>query len=411
VQKSNNKIKDMKIEFVLSVLGALMILCVLFSIFSCTKEPIGRQPVDGNAPGPITDVSWYATPGGAVFKYTLPDNEDLLYVKATFSRDEGVESESRASIYADSLVIEGFGDVAQKEVSLYAVDRSGNLSSPVVIPDVIPLKPNIFQVGDSLKLVTDFGGIRAKWVNESGNEVSIVVLRKDSVSGEYVNFDRTYSTVRDGDFSIGNNAMEPVAGDYAVYAQDRWGHITETKYYTLTPLFIAEFDKSLFRGTPVPGDCVIMGGYPISNLWDGVRSGGSIVAVQAGDMIMPKAITFDMGVLGNIYRIQVLWRVDPGWEWRGGSAKVMKLYACAELDPTGNWDSWTEIYHYVSIKPSGLPTGQNTAEDMEKFNAGELFDIDLSLPKMRYIRINVYETWGQNDAYQISEITVFGDNR
>jgi hypothetical protein len=380
-------------------------------LYACEEEPVGRQSVDTGAPDPVSNVTWIPTPGGAVFYYTLPDNEDLLCVKALYSRDEGVQSESVASIYADSLVIEGFGDSLKKEVSLYAVDRSGNLSLPVVVRDIIPLKPNIYYVGDSLKLVPDFGGIRAEWINESGDEVAVVVLRKDSVSGEYVTFERTYSTVRDGNFDIGNSSMEPVPGDYAVYAQDRWGHVTETKYYTLTPYFLARFDKGLFRAVSLPGDAIVMSGYPISRLWDEVRSDMSIVAVQAGDMIMPKSITLDMGVLAKIYRIQFLWRVDPSWEWRGGSPALMKVYGCAELDPTGAWNSWTEIYNYISVKPSGLPRGQNTAEDLDKFNAGEMFNIDTSLPKMRYLRISVIETWGLNDAFQISEITVYGDNR
>jgi hypothetical protein len=387
-----------------------MLSCFLLSFVSCTEEPIGRQPVDSDVPDPVSDITWYPIPGGAIFHYNLPDNEDLLYVKALYSRDEGVESESIASIYADSLVIEGFGDTLQKEILLYAVDRSGNLSSPEV-RKITPLKPSIYQIGDSLELSPDFGGIRATWINESGNEFAIVVLRKDSVSGEYKSFEQTYSTVRDGILLIGNNAMEPVPGDYAIYAQDRWGHTTETKYYTLTPIFLAEFDKQLFRGVSLPNDAIIMSSYPISRLWDNVRSNSSIVAVQGGDMIMPKSVTLDMGVLGNIYRIQFLWRVDPNWEWRGGSPHYMKVYGCAELDPTGDWNSWTEIYDYVSIKPSGLPRGENTAEDLERFNAGELFDIDINLPKMRYLRIRVFETWGLNDAWQISEITVYGDNR
>jgi hypothetical protein len=297
-----------------------------------------------------------------------------------------------------------------KKVSLYAVDRSGNLSLPVT-REITPLKPSIYSVGDSLELSSDFGGIRARWINESGDEFVVVVLQKDSASGEYVPMDRAYSTVRNGNLVIGNNAMEAVEGDYAVYAQDRWGHSTEIKYYTLTPLFLAEFDKTLFVGTPIPGDAVIMSQYPIRLMWDGTRSSASVVAVQSGDNIMPKAVTFDMGMPGNIYRIQFLWRVDNSWEYRGGSPRRMKVYACAELDPTGNWDSWTEIYDYVSIKPSGLPMGQNTAEDLEKYNAGEMFDIDLNLPKMRYIRINVYETWGGVDGWQISEVSIFGDNR
>jgi hypothetical protein len=404
IKNMNTKI----VKVILSGIGVPALLCFLLSFLSCNEEPIGRQPVDGDAPSPVSEVTWYPTPGGAVFHYQLPDNEDLLYVKAQFSRDEGVESESIASIYADSLVIEGFGDTLKKEVSLYAIDRSGNVSAPV-IREITPLKPSIYLVGNSLELSADFGGIRARWINESGDEFAVVVLQKDTVNDEYLPIERTYSTVRNGDFAIGNNAMLPVRGDFAIYAQDRWGHSTEIKYYTLTPLFLSEFDKGIFRGVSLPNDAIVMGSYPITRLWDGERSG--FVAVQGGDMIMPKFVTLDMGVLGNIYRIQFLWRIDPNWEWRGGSPVRMKVYGCSELDPTGAWDSWSDIYDSLSIKPSGLPKGQNTAEDLERFNAGELFDIDPSLPKMRYLRISVYETWAAGDNFQIAEITVYGDNR
>ncbi|MDR1156274.1 MAG: DUF4959 domain-containing protein [Bacteroidales bacterium] len=397
------------VRIVLSGFRALAPVCLILSFLSCNEESVGRQPVDGDAPDPVSDVTWYPTPGGAVFRYTLPNDKDLLYVKAVFSRDEGVESESIASIYADSLVVEGFGDTQAKEVSLYAVDRSGNLSLPELVPDVIPLTPNIYGLGHSLELSTDFGGIRAKWMNESGEEFAIVVLQKDSASGEYVTLDRTYSTVRNGDFAVGNNVMEAVEGDFAVYAQDRWGHSTETKYYILTPLFLSEFDKSIFSAVSLPNDATVMGVLPMQNLWDGTRE--DIMAVQGGDMIMPKSLTFDLGVPGNVYRVQFLWRIDPDWEWRGGSPVHMKLYGCAEYDPTGAWNSWTEIYDYWSVKPSGLPKGQNTAEDLEKFNAGEMFDIDPLLPKMRYLRFSVYETWAAGDNFQIAEVTVYGDNR
>jgi hypothetical protein len=396
------------VKVILSGIGALASLCLVFSLFSCAEEPIGRQPVDGDAPNPVQNVTWKPTPGGAIFYYDLPDNEDLLYVKAVYSRDEGVQSESRSSIYADSLVVEGFGDTQQKNVSLYAVDRSGNLSAPFVQP-VTPLEPNIYHIANSLELVSDFGGIRARWTNESGEEFAIVVSQKDSASNEFVPMERIYSTVREGDVSIGNSEMPSVPSEFTVYAQDRWGHSTEIKSYTLTPLFLAEFDKGIFRGVSLPNDAIVMGGMPITNLWDGSRS--NIVAVQGGDMIMPKSLTFDMGILANVYRIQFLWRIDPNWEWRGGSASRMKLYGCAELDPTGNWDSWTEIYDYISVKPSGLPKGQNTAEDLEKFNAGELFEIDPSLPKMRYLRIRIYETWAAGDNFQLGEVTVYGDNK
>ncbi|MDR1223213.1 MAG: DUF4959 domain-containing protein [Tannerella sp.] len=392
----------------LSGVRALTLACLILSFFSCREEPVGRQPVDGDAPDPVSGVSWYATPGGAVFRYTLPDNRDLLYVKAVFSRDEGVESESIASIYADSLVIEGFGDTQAKEVSLYAVDNSGNISLPVT-QEITPLKPNIYSIGDALELTPDYGGIRAKWINESGDEFVIVVLQKDSASDEYVHMEQTFSTVRNGDFGVGNNEMEAVEGDYAVYARDRWGHSTETKYYTLTPLFLAEFDKSLFRETPLPNDGVVAGSQYISRLWDGVRS--SFTAIASGDGIMPKSITFDLGITAQIYRIHLLGYSGGEWVLRGGEPNVFKIYGCAELDPTGSWDSWTEICDHHGVKPSGLPLGQNSAEDIAMYNAGNMFNIDPDLPKMRYLRIRVYETWGGSLAFELGEITVYGDNR
>ncbi|MDR0845133.1 MAG: DUF4959 domain-containing protein, partial [Tannerella sp.] len=110
-----------------NIIITIMFFALVLS--SCKEETIGLQPQDSVPPGPVSDVTYKATPGGVILKYRLPADEDLLYVKAVYSRKEGVLSEVKATLYTDSLVIEGFGDALPTEVTLIAVDRSDNEST------------------------------------------------------------------------------------------------------------------------------------------------------------------------------------------------------------------------------------------------------------------------------------------
>jgi hypothetical protein len=65
----------------------------------------------------------------------------------------------------------------------------------------------------------------------------------------------------------------------------------------------------------------------------------------------------------------------------------------------------------VSVKPSGLPMGQNTDEDIYVANNGELFNIPSTIPKVRYIRLKVLQNWQNGDNFQIVELEFYGDNR
>src|SRR4051812_16113864 len=100
------------------------------AVSSCKEESLGGdQPKDSTRPGEIGNIEVTNIPGGAVLKYKLPPDEDLLYVKAQYSLREGVNSEVRASLYNDTLVVKGFGDTAERLVQVIAVDRSGNESA------------------------------------------------------------------------------------------------------------------------------------------------------------------------------------------------------------------------------------------------------------------------------------------
>ena len=84
---------------------------LLFMGVSCKEE--GRlDHIDMSAPAPeqVYDVTVKPTPGGAILKYKMPKDENLLYVKAVYQIETGAVHTANASCYEDSLVLEGFGE-------------------------------------------------------------------------------------------------------------------------------------------------------------------------------------------------------------------------------------------------------------------------------------------------------------
>src|SRR3546814_18339362 len=65
------------------------------------KEEVINNPVenDGTVPGSVSNVSVENLHGGARITYSLPNDKDLLYVKAEFESDAGVIRDSRGSFY------------------------------------------------------------------------------------------------------------------------------------------------------------------------------------------------------------------------------------------------------------------------------------------------------------------------
>jgi hypothetical protein len=61
-----------------------------------------------------------------------------------------------------------------------------------------------------------------------------------------------------------------------------------------------------------------------------------------------------------------------------------------------------------SIKPSGLPEGQLSDEDVALVAAGEEFTCPAEAPASRYLRIKVLENWSNGDFFHIMEMAVYG---
>jgi hypothetical protein len=378
-------------------------------LYACKEEPVGQQPVDSIAPGSVSNVTVENTPGGAKLTYTLPDDEDLLYVKAVYTRKAGeAVSESRTSLYKDTLKVEGFGDMQPHEVKVIAVDRSRNESDPVTVT-IQPLEPEVSVIGKTLDLVADFGGVHAYWENKNRAEISVTILQENDSLMEYVPVETFYSSVAEG--SGAARGMDTIPGKFGVFAQDHWGNRSEVRYFELTPIYETLFDRLKFRDASLPGDGPHYGGgWSLPNVWDGIWGQDQGYSSQGGTGIWPQSVTIDMGVLGQISRVRLHQRMG-NYTFAEGNPRIFEIWGCKDLDPTGNWDSWTKLIDCESIKPSGLPLGENTNEDTAVARDGEDFINSPQNPKVRYIRIKVIRTWAGGDNFQLTEVEVFGDNR
>ena len=385
----------------------LFLLIALLGIitFACKEEPIGQQPNDNVPPGAVTNVKVQNIPGGAILTYSLPSDEDLLYVTAAYTRKDGVVSEARASMYTDTLKVVGFGDTQPREVSLVAVDRSRNKSAAVNVT-IHPLVPDVNTIGKTLNMVADFGGVHAYWINKNRAEISVVVLKEDK-NKEYVPIETFYSTMIDGEGA--KRGMDTIAANFAVYVQDRWENRSETVKFTLKPIYETKFDRLKFREVVLPNDEKTAWGWVMPRVWDNIM-GDQGFHTANGTGRWPHAFTIDLGITGRLSRV-IEWQRQGTYYYNHGNMQTFEIWGCQVLDPTGNWASWTKLMTCVSIKPSGLPTGQVSAEDKAWANAGEEFINSPMNPKVRYIRIKCLKTWSNGDFLHVSELQFYGDNR
>ena len=387
------------------LISFLFILCVM----GCKEEePIGQDPVDAVAPGAVTNPEVKNVPGGAVIYYQPPRDEDLLYVKASYTLKDGVVSEVRSSLYSDSVYVQGFGDTQPREVKIVAVDRSKNESQPATV-SIQPLEPPVVTIGKTLQLVPDFGGVHAYWENPGRAEISVVLLVEDN-NKDYVPLETFYSSARVGDAA--RREMDTIPTRFRVYVQDRWENRSPVQDYTYTPIFEKRLDRLKFKEVRLPNDVqTIVGGWSIPALWDDVTGVDNNGLATQINQPWPHSFTIDLGALSKISRLRLFQRINDAYIFAEGNPRKFEVWGSAEYEGTGDWDKWIKLMDCSSIKPSGLPILQFSQEDKDRAINGEDFVCPPTNPKVRYLRINVTQTWSGTRNFQICELQIYGDDR
>lgn len=390
------------------IISTLLVLCVIFN--ACKMETVGQQPVESTPPGAVSDVSVKNIPGGAVLRFNLPDDEDLLYVKARYEL-KGGEVETVTSAYADSMVLEGFGDMEEHQIRLYAVDRSRNESAATHVT-IMPLTPNVMDIGSSIDIQKAPGGMTITWSNPNKQDVAVNIWYKNQ-NGEYMPLETFYSSARDGNASI--RGLEPeVPLDIMAYVEDKWKNTSEQKTLQVVPVYEVMLDKSKFKEANQNGDGPFMG-RPLSYVWDGdTGDDGRAFSTAGGSGIWPQTVTLDMGQVSKISRLVVYQRGanSRAYIWWEGNLRKFDVFGRKTIDGNaGDLSTWTLLKACESIKPSGMGQGEYSEDDLFVALNGEEFTFDEDVPEVQYIRIRVRETWANGDNFQIQEFDIFGDDR
>lgn len=395
---------------------------VKFSIFiaitliigvSCTKEIGQREPVTkSNAvPAQVTNITVVNKKGKATLHYTVPADPNLLYVKVEYDLKTG-PAEVKASYYADSLTLVGFGDTLEHQVKVYSVSRSEVVSQATVVT-VKPLRAPIWDVYQTIAVENAFGGYNLTATNAERANVSLVVLKKNDFNEFEIDRGKTINT--NVDFIESKiRALDTLDYKFGFTVTDRWGNTTDTLFKDVKPLYETIFPKSKFREFNLPGDAPEVGGAALKNAWDGQYPWGYVSFTdQIAGGSGPQTVTFDMGTLGKVSRV---W-YRPYQEWGGqyfylATMKRFEIWGSENPSLSGAYDNtWILLGTYELKKPSGLPYGTDDANDQAVAEAGFSLEVDLNAPKVRYMRIRCLENWAGGTNQNISELAVYGDPR
>lgn len=395
------------------ILYILFTFLLLVYFTSCKEEPVGQTPTDSTAPGCIKNPIVENLPGGAIIKYDLPDDDDLLCVKAVYTLN-GQVKKTMASLYNDTLKVEGFGSTYKQTILLYTVDRSLNESTSVEVI-IHPQTPPVETVFQSLALNRDFGGVQVSWENTNKADIAIYLLAADSL-GELAIGDIVYTNKDKGKYSL--RGFSDKERTFAAFVRDRWDNISDTIQGTFIPYFEMKLDKSKWKREKLNGDNTS----EYDETWtfnrmfdDNVNYHNMWCTGDGNNGELPVRFTIDLGSTVKLSRYKLWHRTE--YEYAHFNPKRWKVYGClsprfdlanddAYWKEGGYKKDWILLGNFVSEKPSG--EGPITQEDRDFAKAGFEFSFSLDIPPIRYLRFEIDETWAGSTDMHIAEITCWG---
>ena len=398
-------------------LNIIFVTVLLIFIGACKEEPIGQYPVDKVAPQKVANPVVENFKGGASITYDLPEEDDLLYVKAVYTLPTGKKKEEKASIFVNKITINGFAKSAKTEIRLISVDRSQNESDAVLV-EIEPQDSPIFDVYESLNVSAGFGGIKLFWQNPEEIDIVLGIVYKNE-ENELMAIDNFYTSAASGSGAV--RGLEPVETQFGVFIRDIYDNYTDTIFTTLTPWEETPLLKELWKEMPL---CPSFERSPYGNtsmrvMWDGINVGhlssGGYSTYYIGALTdEPLFFTFDLGVSAQLSRFR-FWGRD-NFFFNLHHPKEFEIWgtndpAVANAGPC-EWDGWILLGSYVSTKPSGdelVAHNQLSSEDIALAFAGEEFEFPVDVPQVRYIRFKTLRTWSDSQSLFISELAFWGN--
>ena len=395
------------------------VLLFLPGLTGCREEGrIDHLDSTGAAPSAPTLVGVSSRPGGAVIRFSIPNDDNILGVMVKYMRN-GKECWTQVSRYTDSLKVEGFGNTDPQDVMLYSF-AVNNKRSEGVKTTIEPLTPPVRSV--EFGISETFGGIMVTLRNNLSEADLSAVLMVDTL---LVDSTKTASEIRWADLhtfhtsskeiKLARRGIDPVEKIFGVYLRDRYGNNSDTLFKVLTPIEEIELPKSSFKNGNLPTDYLNYAegnnNYRVEKIWAGTTSAFLATSHQGP---IPQWFTIDLGYKASISRITKLPR--PNYELYSGTApRTLEVWGSTNPNPNGSWD---ESWHLLGrFKPSGYGEGTQvgtiTDEDKDYWynkTEWELIPTDDApdpYQVVSYVRIkttSTFSTYGTDS--QVSQVII-----
>ena len=378
------------------------------TLFSCTSE----EDLDTKAPESVTNISVTPSNGGGVINYSLPTDDDILYVKAVYTNSQGEEVFRVSSKHTSAIEVNGLNQTTPLKVKIYVVDESENSSEAAEI-EFTPLKSFIFLVQESIQITPDLGGVKIAWDNIASKTVFVYVHILDGAN-EIIRI-LSSNNAQENIFIRGLASTEMT---FSTKVEDFDGNITDLedkgKY---TPFFEEKIDKStwsLMSGQSINGNAYE--GRTV-NFWDDIvdtvetdADNSYFIATRdnnGGSLNFPLDIVIDFNKNVKIQRF-IVWQ-RAYWYNGGGvtyhyqeeNLKSFNLYASTDNQ------TWNLLGEFDIGDPRD-GAGNISAAAFQEAIDGHEFSLDNTSDAFRYLKFQITSSYGSTQLLVGSEITLFG---
>jgi hypothetical protein len=392
--------------------AVLFLLFIFAAIISCSDH----EDLETSPPGILSNVSVTPTNGGGIISYTLPSDDDILYVKAVYTNSQGAEVFRVSSKHNTSVEITGLSQLTLVKVKLFVVDVNENISETVAI-DFTPLESFIFLVQESIQITPDLGGVKITWENIASKTVFVYVHILEGADEDI----RILSSNNPQE-SIFIRGLPPSEISISTKIEDFDGNITELEEKgTYIPLFEEKIDKSTW--TLVSGQSINGNAYEgkTVNFWDDVvdtvetdADNSYFIATRennGGSLNFPLDIVIDLNKNVKIQRF-IVWQ-RAYWYQGGGvtyhyqeeNIKSFNLYASSDAQ------TWSLLGEFDIGDPRN-GAGEIPAPAFQEAIDGHEFSLENTSEVFRYLKFQITSNYGSTQITVGSEITLFGlDNQ
>ena len=384
-----------------------ILLLLISMVISCESE----DKKDTTPPGELTITSTEATYGGAIISYTLPNDDDILYVRADYTNGKGAAVFRTVSKHVNQIEVSGFVIEDDVTVSLTVVDENQN-KSKAVEHEIRPLRSFIYLVQETIEIVPDLGGVQVSWENIEEKTVFIYLHIADGDEEET----RILSSSNASE-NIFVRGLEAKELGFSTKVEDFDGNITSLiDEGSFTPLFEEKINKdtwTLISNLSIDGNAYE--GATV-NFWDDVvdtfetNSDNSYFIINRNDnggiLQWPLDIVIDLNKKVKINRFKIwqraFWYNGPGdqpYYYQSENLRSFDLFVSMDKS------EWALLGSFQIEEPTN---GDISQALLNEAAAGHNFNLNEISPEFRYLKFSITSNFGSDSFCHGSEISLFG---